>query len=117
MVIHDRRWLSRQSDWRPGLPSQVVVGLLCHRQSSQSWPSVGNRRGLNCKDTMETVGRHIVVMGLVCSLVGKIAVSRREGLGQSSTPSSGSGFQSSPQGSWPMRKLVTKNKVDKASMK
>lgn len=84
-------------------------------QTEQSIMALGwEQEGLSCKDTMETVGRHIAVMGLVCSLVGKIAVSRREGLGQSPIPSSGSGFQSSPQGSWPMKKPVTKNKVDKA---
>ena len=31
------------------------------------------QEGLGCKDTMETVGRYIVVMGLVCSPVGKSA--------------------------------------------
>lgn len=67
------------------------------------------QEGLGIKDTMETVGRHIVVMGLVCSQVGKIAVSRSEGLGPSPTPSSGSGFQSSLPGLLANEKTCSKN--------
>lgn len=69
----------------------------CHTEREPIiWPWVGNWRGTSCKDTMETVGKHIVIMGLVCSPFGKVAGNRGEGLGPSPVPSSGSGSQPVP---------------------